>query len=253
MSTVVSEERYVQTETVPDTKSPLNVTRVLRSDLLLQTDEHFGWVTFRDVFEVDGRPVHDRDDRVANLFASSNPDAWRQARLIADESARFNLDVPGVSQGRTLNVPMTALLFFRAADQHRSKFKVERDDTVDGRRVAVVSFEEQSQPRLIRSPGNIAMSGEAWIEPGSGRVLRTTLAYTIGDQLGLSTAVQIVVLYGDAGRLGVWVPVSMDENYRTIQFRRLAPAIPVPMFSARATYSNFRRFNIDVSQATHQQ
>ena len=41
----------------------------LRSDLLLvKTEADEGWVSFRDVYDVDGAPVRDRDDRLKKLF-----------------------------------------------------------------------------------------------------------------------------------------------------------------------------------------
>ena len=43
--------------------------RVFRSDLLLVKPEGAqSWVQFRDVFEVDGKLVRDRNDRLAKLF-----------------------------------------------------------------------------------------------------------------------------------------------------------------------------------------
>ena len=62
--------------------------RTLKSDLLLVKPEtSTGWVQFRDVFEVDGRPVRDRSERLTKLFldpsdrpATRSPASSRRAR-----------------------------------------------------------------------------------------------------------------------------------------------------------------------------
>jgi len=120
---IVAEERYEQVarRSVP----PTAVSRRLRSDVLVITDEAVGWVGFRDVFEVDGRPVRDRDERLAKLFLKPHAETLRQAKRIAEESARFNVNVEGIDVLRTVNMPMTALRFIRVQNQHRSTFKTE--------------------------------------------------------------------------------------------------------------------------------
>ena len=49
-----------------------------------------GWLGFRDVIEVDGKPVTNRRDRLQALFQSGAPDLTA-ARRIADEGARYNI------------------------------------------------------------------------------------------------------------------------------------------------------------------
>jgi hypothetical protein len=72
------------------------------------------------VYEVDGRPVRDRTDRLTKLFLAPHPDSQSQARRIAEESARFNL---GGQVLRTITTPLLALQFIRAENQNRSRFK----------------------------------------------------------------------------------------------------------------------------------
>lgn len=246
ISAVVAEEDYVQQYVTPPFASPtgqlLRATRSLKSDVLVLTDPAYGWVTFRDVFEVDGKPVRDRDQRLTGLFSASAADALQQARAITEESARFNLNIPGVSVNRSVNVPMAALLFFRAAYQPRSKFTFERLDTLQGRRAAVIGFEEQALPRLIRSPTNVPMQGTAWIEIASGRVLRTSLTFTL-ERANASTIAVIDVTYALEGKSQLWLPASMNERYTSVQ-----NAQPMGVLSARARYSRFRQFAVDVTQ-----
>jgi hypothetical protein len=66
-SAVVSEETYSQ-RLVGQIARQLPDQRVLKSDLLLMEVPAGGWVTFRDVFEVDGHKVRDRSDRLVDLI-----------------------------------------------------------------------------------------------------------------------------------------------------------------------------------------
>ena len=77
-----------------------------------------GWLGFRDVIEVNGKPVADRGLRLQALFRSDVPDL-QEARRIADEGARFN--VGPVS--RNFNVPTTALFFFHTGNLSRFTFR----------------------------------------------------------------------------------------------------------------------------------
>ena len=73
LSSIVAEETYLQ-EVVPAVGMYGNAggaiqRRRLRSDLLLVRPENGDrWVQFRDVFEVDGRLVRDREERLVKLF-----------------------------------------------------------------------------------------------------------------------------------------------------------------------------------------
>src|SRR5438270_80870 len=60
-SAVVAEERYHQ-ETLAGTRT--KETRELMSDVLLVRGQGEVWSGYRDVFEVDGKPVRDRVERV---------------------------------------------------------------------------------------------------------------------------------------------------------------------------------------------
>ena len=54
--------------------------RELRSDLvLIRTGDLLGWQMFRDVFEADGGPVRDRQERLSRLFEQPARVALEQA------------------------------------------------------------------------------------------------------------------------------------------------------------------------------
>ncbi len=225
---VVAQEDYrqrVASATLP--------SRQLRSDLVIIANENRGWLEFRDVFEVDGRSVRDHDDRIAQLFLKSIPTARQQAASIVAESARFNLNPPGVTFERTLNIPLEALRFLRKMNQSRSQFDVAGEERTDVGKVVVLKFREQAMPRLISSPLDEAASGRFWIEPVSGAVVRSELTMSAPN-----VSATITVTYARQLSPAVWLPASMDENYRLVN--------GTVALSGHAIYSHFRRFQVDV-------
>jgi hypothetical protein len=248
LTAIVAQEDYRQSylpSTVPGAAT-LGAVRVsnrrLRSDVLVLADPERGWVTFRDVFEVDGKPVRDRSERLATLFAAPTDEALAKAQAITAESARYNVDVNGISSSRTLNVPTAALLYLRRAFQARSTFTLAGVQRSSGRRVAELTFIEQELPRIIASPGDLPMGGRAWVDADSGRVQRTALDYTLQNRQ-LSTEATIDVTYAEAPHLAIWLPAVMREKYEARLDGRFVGAI-----TGEATYSNFRRFSVAVTE-----
>src|SRR5207249_2085981 len=170
-------------------------------------------VGFRDVFEMDGKPVRDRQERLATLFLKSTSEPLDQALRIASESARFNLNA-SIEIGRTINAPMTALVFLRWENQPRSTFRLDGVERIGGIECAIVRFTERTQPRLIATNNDSPASGAFWIEPASGRIQRSELMLdTEAAQRRIVTVtVRILVNYADQPELKLWLPVSMDEH-----------------------------------------
>src|SRR6185295_17154384 len=73
-SAVVSEEQYDQTAAQTGFRVPQR--RTLKSDVILMNAEAAGWVSLRDVYEVDGSPVRDHTDRILQLMTNPVPDAY---------------------------------------------------------------------------------------------------------------------------------------------------------------------------------
>src|SRR5471030_2344898 len=69
----IAEEAYTQdVEKAPGARPVPVPHRELKSDFLLtQVSGQARFVDFRDVFEVDGKPVRDRQDRLSKLFATA--------------------------------------------------------------------------------------------------------------------------------------------------------------------------------------
>lgn len=119
--------------------------RQLLSDVLLVRAEDGRWIGFRDVAEVDGRPVRDRADRVRDLFLSRAADRGAQLNRIALESARYNLG----NARRTINIPTLALTLLRGGNHRRFALTASGQQDVDGVRCDVLAFKESARPTLI--------------------------------------------------------------------------------------------------------
>lgn len=238
-SVVVSEETYVQelhiepeVRTQPRTKEatlPKDLTRTLRADVLMTSIGRSEWLAFRDVYEVDGKSVRDRDARLQKLFVETPARAIEQARRIVAESARFNL---GRLQ-RNINIPAMALTYLRGSNQARSDFVFAGRKDFSGVRAAILDFKERSRPTVITSAeGDLPAAGRFWIDPESGRVLKSEIS--VADR---RASAKITVTYGAVPKLTIWVPVLMTGEYTGAE-----------NIFAKATYSNLRQFNVAVDQ-----
>jgi hypothetical protein len=228
LSSVVAEERYRQA-TYRGTRT--NQVRVLRSDfLLLQASNGIGWTPFRDVFEVDGKPVRDREERLKRLFLEQPQTALREALRIKEESVRYLLGDGNTKSN--VNWPTLALEFLLPSNQWRFAMRRGPEETVDGIRVRRIDYAETAVPTVILTYDrlNVPARGSFWIEPATGRVLKTTLQ-TGGRTLEMT----ITVTYRPSETLGLFVPVEMREEFSS----RLSV-----LLEGKATYSNFRRFQV---------
>ncbi len=231
---VVAEERYLQTADGEE--------RRLRSDLLLFStpNSREPWVAFRDVLEVDGLEVENREQRLVDLFAESPVVTRALSRKLIAESARYNI---GAIQ-RNLNVPTMALLLLGPKDQPRVKFEKSGEEEMDGVGVWEIEYEEFESPALIRigTDRDLFAKGKFWIEPETGRVRRTELA---ARDSKIRLNLDFAVTYDEDERLGFLVPTSMIEHYfvRIPQAGLRATRTRIEV-KCQATYTNFRRFAV---------
>jgi len=242
LSALIAEEHYDQRLTRRGFDG-FTQRRTLRSDVLVVRREAGGlpWLLFRDIFEVDGRAVRDRESRLEKLFVEKGPDANAQTQAIVDEGARYNLG-PIL---RNYNVPTLALAFFHPDLQPRFHFEGTgaTPAVLDGRRLVRITFREVARPTLIRGePGTegIPCRGTAWIDPRDGAVARTEL---LVDDLpgtdGLSA--QLGTRFEPVAAFGLWLPVVMQDRWQWSGESYL--------FEGRATYSNFRRPRVEIEES----
>jgi hypothetical protein len=232
-SIVVCTERYTQ-EARGTSASSVNGNRTLVSDFaIVRADTLRGWLGFRDVLDVDGHPVADRDERLARVLMASQG-RYDEARRLSDESARYNI---GAIE-RNFNVPTTALFFFVPANHDRFKFSTRA--AADG--TWRIAFSERSKPTLIRTPEGRSMpsTGTIHVLPESGVVVRTTLSVEGKDGESRGTSV-IDVQYARVDALDMWLPASMDESFGVRK-----PSGVWSRVTGHAEYSNYRTFTTSV-------
>jgi hypothetical protein len=231
-SSVVAEERYVQDsrpmpriEASGATAAQPSQHVELRSDVLFVTPTASSkWLTFRDVFSVNGREVRDRAFRLARLFIDPPPDVMDRVSAIAREGYRYNIG----SKDRTLANPMLAVAFLQPEYRERFEFKATGIDTARGGDVWIVKFKERLRPTILRTSDdrNVSSMGRFWIDGESGRVLQTELETSTGDK--------VLTLFKYDERLHLDVPVEMRD---IAWFNGTA-------ITGVATYANFRRFEV---------
>ena len=242
-SNVVAEEHYVQDavgsappvalrgrgELTPTLRSQ---HLALKADFLLVTIGPTEVLPFRDVFEVDGEAIRDREQRLAKLFLQPSETALARATAITNESARYNI---GAMQ-RTINNPILALVFLQRETQGRFRFSLDTRDSEAGENVWIVKFEETARPTLVRgiNGGDIPSEGRFWIDTESGRVARSELALTAqGVRARITTSFTL------DERFQIDVPVEMREEY----------VLDRSQVSATATYGRFRRFDVKADES----
>jgi hypothetical protein len=254
LSGIVAEEQYTQDERLAPTAalSPQGRTgtthRELKSDfLLVPAPGADGLVEFRDVFEVDGKPVRDRENRLARLFLQRSPTADDQIRTIVVESARYNIG--GVY--RDMNTPTLPLLFLGERYQPRFRFKRSNDTAPQLARGSmkspgftplpglwVVEYEETAKNTLIQRGqigGDMPARGRFWIEPDTGRVVISEVI--VSDPLMRAT---IDVAYQHDPAVDMFLPIEMRERYENKRANTVT--------TGTATYSRIRRFEVQVKE-----
>ncbi|HEU4693166.1 MAG TPA: hypothetical protein VFS23_32610 [Vicinamibacterales bacterium] len=237
---VVAEERYEQRlRRVPNPTNTAVQQRgsggpqetTLVSDFLLVEVKGEGWLPFRDVFERDGRPVRDREQRLATIFLKGDRNAFEQARTIMNEGARYNIG----NINRNINTPTLTLAFLTSLHRHRFEFKRgKRDESDQG---IEVEFRETARPTFVATTGgrDLPVRGRFWISEADGAILRSEL-----DAVDTGVEAHITVTYQKDEGIGLFVPVRMEERYRR-------PRDPLEVQGV-ATYSRFRRFQVSTSE-----
>ena len=243
-SNVVAEERYLQQasgrQALLGSRGRSGVVlgageqrRELVSDfLLVRLESPAMWVPFRDVFQVDGKPVREREARLAKLLLRPTSEAEEQVKAIMVESARYNI---GDIQ-RTINMPLLAVVFLEPGQQYRFRYSLGKEDAVPG--VWIVNYQERVRPTLVRGLNDRSLfaSGRVWIEAGTGQVVKTEMIFQDG---GLRATV--TTSFRPDARFHLAVPFEMREAYS--QSTR-------SWVSGHASYGRFRRFDVTATETT---
>jgi VWFA-related protein len=267
ITAVVAEERFVQiiqpwraTPSDPEKEpalawvepgergpksGPIIARRQLISDVLMVQLPGQAWQSYRDVAEVDGKPVRDRSDRVQRLFLSSGPERAGKFQEIALESSRYNLG----DLKRDVNLPTVTLSLLRRANHSRFSFKRQKDETINGRPCRVLAYKETVRPTLIstRQSGDIYLYGRIWLDQADGRVRQTELRFdrgTVGAAGGAGGYRSYIrVEYDTAEGMEILVPRRMWEWYEGVnQLGRIGGDLTGEQ--GLASYSKFRKFQV---------
>jgi hypothetical protein len=222
-SRIVATERYEQRllrRAGPDRRQRLT------SDVLFAPLPDGNWAVFRDVLEVDGKAVRQREQRIASLLLNPTADAVAQAQRLAAESARYNLEDIG-----TLNNPLFAMAFLQARYRDRFRFEPPVRDPDVGPEVWRLHFAERGGPTILGGVQgrNLFSSGDVWVEL-TGRVVQTRLT---ADQAVVTTS------FRHDRELDIDVIERMVESY------------PVGV-NGTATYGPFRQFTVSTTESVRE-
>jgi hypothetical protein len=221
-SNVVAEEQYVQQTTSP------RRTRRLRSDFLfVMFPGATQWFPFRDVLDVDGKPVREEErQRLMRLFLEPPANMQRREDELRAASARYNLTDIG-----TLNNPVLALAFLQAGYQEHFRFTLGPLEKSLGPGVRTVRFEEILRPTIMRAGSNrdLPAQGLVWIEEGTGAVVKTELQAGLGRFPS-----RITTSFVPDADLQLRVPSEMREWHPDRGGE----------ITGVATYGRFRRFQV---------
>jgi hypothetical protein len=215
----------------------------MRSDYLLVKPERSDeWVSFRDVYEVNGVAVRDRDDRLRRLFLE--PGGQLQTRLMAiqEESARYNIG----AVERNINVPLFPLRFLTSENRPRFRFKAGGRRASAGVDVWRIEFEELARPTIISDlrQRDVPVKGWFLVDQITGAIVESRM-----QTAELGSTGEIVVSFRRDSSLGMWVPAQMKETYSSARQSTMS-GLPrmEPFLEGTATYSKYRRFQVKTEE-----
>jgi hypothetical protein len=241
---LVSEEHYVQElQRPPNPGDNLSRTnpgggmraggamnvQTFKSDFLLVQlgMDGEGWMPFRDTFEVKGKKVRNRDDRLLKLFLENDKAQFEKAMRLNESSVKHHLG----NVARTINIPTLGMMLLHPRVNERFEFTDGGEETVAGRVLRRAVYREVARPTLIKTTRgrDLALTGGIWIDPFSGAVVKTEM-----NAADPAVRCQVTVTFRRDEALEMWVPEKMEEYYKA--------SLAVDDILATATYSNVRKY-----------
>jgi len=235
LSTLVAEELLIQREgpargatatAAPDTRN----RRIVSEVAFISLPGGTGWLGFRRAVKLNGQELPDAGPPLGVLLTDGDQDDMDQARLLLAESARLNLGLP-----RTTNLPNLPLEFLHPRNRRRFAHRIDGSETIRGITTMRMVLNESSSPTMIQRPegGDMTSLVTAWIEPGTGRLIRAQVK-TRDARIGvLPFDATVWVDFRMDEKLGLLVPVEMKEEFYAGRFRE---------GTGTARYTKYRRF-----------
>jgi hypothetical protein len=245
---VVAEEVYVQ-RLRASPNGPVRQMRRLASDVAIVRVPGASppWWLLRDVYEVDGVAVRDRQARLEKLLVGGPSAGLERARAVADEGARFNLG----RSVRNINVPTLVLAFLHPSLQPRFSFERKGVTTIEGRSFVEVAFRELAAPSVIRGPEahpDVLAAGRVFIHDGKdGTIGRTQLVLDIAGE-GMRTRATLDTEFRPHQALALWVPVEMHDRLQTDLVGARGRSGSVEYVDGLAAYSGFRQARVTTQE-----
>jgi hypothetical protein len=216
---------------------PYSCARATKADVVfVRLAGAVPWGSFRDVYEVDGKMVRDREARLERLFSSMpSAGAEPQARGLSEDSdKRYNIG-PAL---RDIDTPTLSLMFLHPKNQSRFAWKLggkRRFGSVD---TVEIKFEEVARPTIVGQAGHedLPASGRVWVDPAQGTLVRSETDFRF--EPGRARAF-VATEYLLEPKLGTWVPGEVREEYDDM--RGSEPPLFGAPTRATAQFSNFRR------------
>jgi hypothetical protein len=216
LTNVVAEEEYRQQFRLAAGR------RRLKSDFLLvgYPGQDKVFLTFRDVLEVDGRPIRDQQERLTKLFLEPFADAIRRAGEIQREGSRHSLE-----RARLMD-PLEVVAY-----HDNFKFTLGALEPSLGRDVRRIELQQILDPSTRQVP----LRARAWVAESTGRVVKTELISGLGAAARLTTTT-----FGLDPNLRIDVPLEMRDSVPDLRRDE--------EFQGLARYGNFRRFQVRAEQ-----
>jgi hypothetical protein len=241
---LVSEEHYVQELQRPPNPGDnlsrsnpgggmraggaMNIQNIKSDFVLVQLGmDGEGWMPFRDAFELKGKKLRNRDDRLLKLFLENDKNAFEKAARFNEASTKLHLG----NVARTINIPTLGMMLLHPRVNERFEFTDGGEETIAGRVLRKALYREAARPTLIRTTRgrDLALTGTIWIDPFSGTVVKTEM-----NAADPAVRCQVTVTFRKDDAVDMWVPDRMEEYYKA--------ALAVDDILATATYTNVRKY-----------
>ena len=188
------------------------------------------------VNKVDGVRVKSTAGNLDALEKGSPEENSRMIAAINKENVRYDIG----SVLRHSNVPTFALKVVRVTEVGRFDFTRNGTEKINGIVAWKIKFVEKRAPTLLNAlgpdPKPLFSTGILWIEPTTGRILKTE--FSIENPYSKPRASgRMVVSYVEEKNRGIYVPKEMIEHYESDE----------GYVDCQAFYSNFRSFGVKVT------